>query len=109
MEKKADVAARLARNSAAIGAKKAPKLYMVPKTTKPTVKATSTITQARRESGTLAADGGCKTDTFIDIPSWWPKGPSLKPLEYEAHRSGNDALDSYVRLNINFVTEATKL
>jgi hypothetical protein len=35
MEKKADVTARLARNSAAIDAKKAPKLHMVPKTTSP--------------------------------------------------------------------------
>src|SRR6185437_12948130 len=62
MEKNADVAARLARNSAAIGAKKAPKLYIVPKTTKPTVKATSTMVQARHESGTLAADGGIRAD-----------------------------------------------
>src|SRR3954447_11866271 len=64
MEKKADMAALLARNSAAIGAKKAPKLYMVPKTTKPTVKAASTMTQARRESGRLASDGGCRADRF---------------------------------------------
>ena len=64
MEKKADVAARPARNSPAIGAKKAPKLYMVPKTTKPTVNATSTMTQARRESGRLASDGECRIDTF---------------------------------------------
>ena len=47
MEKKADVAARLARNSPAIGSKKAPKLYIVPKTTKPTVNATITMIQAR--------------------------------------------------------------
>jgi hypothetical protein len=65
MEKKVDMAARLARNSAAIGAKKAPKLYMVPKTTKPTVKATNTMTQARPESGRSAADGECRIDTFI--------------------------------------------
>jgi hypothetical protein len=48
MEKKAEVAARLAWNSAAIGPKNAPKLYRVPKTRKPTTKATRTMTQARR-------------------------------------------------------------
>src|SRR4051812_5964093 len=76
MEKKADVAALLAWNSAAIGAKKAPKLYMVPKITKPTVKATSTMTQARRESGRLASDGGWRADTFTAFHAGGRKRPS---------------------------------
>ena len=84
MEKKADVAARLARNSPAIGSKKAPKLYIVPKTTKPTVNATITMIQARRESGRLATDDDeCGMDTFTTFLAGGRKG------EYEARRSGN--------------------
>ena len=85
MEKKADVAARLARNSAAIGAKKAPKLYMVPKTTKPTVKATSTMTQARRESGRLASDGGCRADTFTTFLAGGRKSPGIRSPSQRQH------------------------
>ena len=85
MEKKADVAARLARNSAAIVAKKAPKLYMVPKTTKPTVKATSTMTHERRESSKLvSSDGGWRADTFTTFLVGGRKGlgsrENTKPL-----------------------------
>ena len=78
MEKKADVAARLARNSPAIGAKKAPKLYMVPKTTKPTVNATSTMIQARRESGSLATDCECGMDTFTTFLAGGRKSQNTK-------------------------------
>ena len=92
MEKKADVAARLARNSPAIGAKKAPKLYMVPKTTKPTVNATSTMTQARRESGRLASDGECRMDTFTTFLAG-----RRKSQNYEAHRGGNTPVRALVR------------
>jgi hypothetical protein len=81
MEKKADVAARLARNSPAIGAKKAPKLYMVPKTTNPTVNAASTMTQARRESGRLTSDGECLIDTFTTFLAGGRKGQNTKHVE----------------------------
>jgi hypothetical protein len=68
----------LARNSPAIGAKKAPKLYMVPKTTKPTVNATSTMTQARRESGRLASDGEYRMDTFTTFLAGGRKSQNTK-------------------------------
>src|SRR5690348_4798303 len=101
MEKKAEMAARLARNSPAIGAKKAPKLYMVPKTTKPTVKATSTMTQARRESGRLASDGGWGADTFTTFLTGGRKGPS------EAVRIRNNRTDDTPVLAAAQVVTAT--
>jgi hypothetical protein len=46
------------------------------------------MTQARRESGRLASDDGCRADTFTAFLAGGRKGPG-KPPEYEAYCRGN--------------------
>src|SRR6185312_8410165 len=52
--KKADVAVRLAWNSASIEVKNTPKLYIVPNATKPAMKADRAASQPANESGASA-------------------------------------------------------